>query len=83
MLQAELLLRAAERTELQAVQVLLRVLPQRVRELPQVQVQRVLQVQVLRERQELQELRELLQQVRVLLRVLVQRVLPGELHSQI
>jgi hypothetical protein len=82
-LQAELLLRAAERTGLQAVQVLLRVLPQRVRELPQVQVQRVLQVQVLRERQELQELRELLQQVRVLLRVLVQRVLPGELHSQI
>jgi hypothetical protein len=82
-LQAELLLRAAERTELQAVQVLLRVLPQRVRELLQVQVQRVLQVQVLRERQELQELRELLQQVRVLLRVQVQRVLPGELHSQI
>ena len=47
MLQAELLLRAAERTELQAVQVLLRVLPQRVRELLQVQVQRVLQEQVL------------------------------------
>ena len=80
MLQAELLLRAAERTELQAVQVLLRVLPQRVRELLQVQVQRVLREQVL---QELQELRELLQQVRVLLRVQVQRVLPGELHSQI
>ena len=66
--------------ELQAVLQVLRVLPQRERELLQVQVQRVLREQVL---QELQELRELLQQVRVLLRVQVQRVLPGELHSQI
>ena len=79
MQRAELLLRAAGRAVLQAVlqavqrvQQVLRVqreLPQRVRVLLQVQ-----------------ELQELLQQVRVLLRVQVQRelqrVLPGELLSQ-